>query len=276
MKNKSKLVSFLEDDFYDALREPTKKDKKLKDSDFFEAREGVFDAKTLEALEVLKRRKVISDIYWVVSTGKEADVFYAKSPRGEELAVKIYRIHTSKFRRMDLYTLGDRRFGRARSKLKSKWKWASREFKNLTIAWKNGVHVPKPVAIYRNIVVMEFIGENGNPAPQLKDVENLNDPEKSFNMLIDDIKRLYRDAKLVHSDLSPFNILYHKSICYIIDMAQGVNINHQYALRFLYRDLFHLVNFFKAYMDDVPEPDDIFLDITGIQSDPIIKSLVKD
>jgi len=266
----------LEDDLYDELREPTKRDKKIKDSEFFEAREGVFDTKTIEAIDVLKRRKIILDLYWVVSTGKEADVFYAKSPSNGELAVKIYRVHTSKFRRVDIYTMGDKRFGRARSKLKSKWRWASREFKNLTLAWKNGIHVPKPIAIYRNIVVMEFIGENGTPAPQLKDVDYIDDPITVFKTLISDVKRLYRNARLVHSDLSPFNILYHNGICYVIDMAQGVNINHQYALRFLYRDLYYLVNFFSAFIDNIPEVDTLFQDITGISPDPIVKSLVKN
>jgi len=264
----------LEEDFYDEFREPTKSDRLLKGAEYREAWEGVFDVKTLEAIETLKRRRVIEDLYWVVSTGKEADVFYAKSPSGDDLAVKIYRIHTSKFRRVDIYVLGDKRFGRARSVIKSKWSWARREFKNLTLAWKHGVHVPRPIAIHRNIVVMEFIGENGSPAPQLKDVEDIEDPEKVFLILIDDVRKLYKHAKIVHSDLSPFNILYHRGTCYIIDMAQGVNINHQYALRFLYRDLYYLVNFFAAFLDEIPNPDDIFKEITGIDPDPIIKSLV--
>ncbi len=274
MKSTSKLVRFLEDDFYDDLREPTKRDRRIKDSDFFEAKEGVFDTKTIEAIEALKRRKIILDIYWVVSTGKEADVFYAKSPSGEELAVKIYRVHTSKFRRVEIYTIGDRRFNKARSKLKSKWKWASREFKNLTIAWKKGIHVPKPIALYRNIVVMEFIGTDGTPAPQLKDVDNIENPTTVFYSLLNDVKKLYREARLVHSDLSPFNILYHNNLCYIIDMAQGVNINHEYALRFLYRDLYYITNYFMAFLDDLPSVDEIFQEITGISPDPIIKSLV--
>ncbi len=266
----------MDNDFYDEFREPTRRDRLLKGEEYKEAWQGVFDVKTLEALDALKRRRIIEDIYWVVSTGKEADVFYARSPNGDDLAVKIYRIHTSKFRRIDKYVLGDKRFGRMKSVIKSKWSWARREYKNLSSAWKCGVHVPKPIAVYRNIVVMEFIGQKGTPAPLLKDVEDIEYPEKVFDMLLNDIEKMYKEAKLVHADLSPFNILYHNGIAWIIDMAQGVNINHQYALHFLYRDLHHIINFFVAFLDDIPSPDEVFTRIVGKEPDLIIKSLVRE
>lgn len=265
----------MEDDYYDEFREPTKRDRLIKGKEYQDAWAGVFDPKTIEAVESLKRRKIIEDLYWVVSTGKEADVFYAKSPKGDDLAVKIYRIHTSKFRKIDIYVLGDRRFGRARSTIKSKWNWARREFKNLMLAWKNNIHVPKPITVHRNIVVMEFIGDEGSPAPLLKDVEYIENPERVFQQLLNDIDALYNKAKIVHSDLSPFNILYHNDICYIIDMAQGVNIHHQFALRFLYRDIFYIVNFFLAFLDKIPDPDEVFRKITGEEPDPVIKSFIE-
>jgi len=267
----------LEDDesIIDEFREPTRRDRRIKDSDYFSAWEGVFDAKTLEAIEYLKRKRIIEDIYWVVSTGKEADVFYAKSPKGEEYAVKIYRIHTSRFKRKDIYVLGDRRFARGLSEIKEKWSWARREFKSLKIAWRYEIHVPRPITVYRNVVVMEFIGEDGTPAPLLKDVEEIEEPEKVFKVLIEDINKLYNKAKLVHADLSPFNILYHKGICWIIDMAQAVRTSHHYALQFLYRDLYHLRNFFAAFIDELPTADELFKMITGREPDLIIKSYVE-
>ncbi len=264
-----------EDFFEEELREPTKRDRLIKGEEYREAWEGVFDVKTVEAIETLKRRKVIEDLYWVVSTGKEADVFYARSPSGADLAVKIYRIHTSKFRRVDIYTLGDKRFGRYKSVIKAKWGWARREFKNLKRAWDAGVHVPRPIAIYRNVVVMEFIGENGTPAPQLKDVTEIDNAEEVFQRLVDDIEKLYKKAKIVHADLSPYNILYHRGIAYIIDMAQGVPISHEFALRFLYRDLYHIVNYFSAFLDMIPSPDELYKRITGKEPDYIVRQFVE-
>ena len=271
MRNTFKLGDFLSE--YDELREPTKRDRIIRDEDYKKAWLGVLDTKTIEALETLKRRKIIGELGWIISTGKEADVFYARAPDGDELAVKIYRIHTSGFRNIDIYVMGDRRFSRARSPLKAKWSWARREFKNLKRAKRVGVNVPTPISVYRNIVVMEFIGENGIPARLLKDIDDLINPQKTFEILMNDIKKLYRNAKIVHADLSPFNILYHKGIPYIIDMAQGVDISHVYALKFLYRDIRNLRAFFLAYIDDIPNEEQLFYEITGLEPNDLIKNI---
>ena len=94
----------------DEFREPTRRDRKIRDFSYRQALQGVFDAKTIEAIEKLISSGVIEDIYYPISTGKEADVYYARSPKGEELAVKIYRVHTSAFKRIDLYVIDDKRF----------------------------------------------------------------------------------------------------------------------------------------------------------------------
>ncbi|MGQ4892304.1 MAG: serine protein kinase RIO [Candidatus Njordarchaeia archaeon] len=262
------------DDDYDELREPTRSDKRRKGIEYRKALEGVFDKKTLEALANLKKFKVLEDIYYVVSTGKEADVFYGKTTDGRDVAVKIYRIHTSRFKRIDDYILGDRRFGKIRSNIKLKWSWARREFKNLKLAFRAGVSVPEPITVHRNIVVMEFIGEEGVPAPLLRDadLEEIGDIDKFFKAIIDDIDKLYKKAKLVHADLSPFNILLWKGKHYIIDLAQGVKIDQEYALRFLYRDLVNLTAFFQAYIEEEINPDELFKQITGRYVDPFYKS----
>lgn len=265
-----------EDDFeeYDELREPTKSDKRIKGIEFRKAWAGVFDYKTLEALEDLRRFKVLQDIYWVVSTGKEADVFYGKTWDDREVAVKIYRIHTSRFKKIDDYILGDRRFGKIRSNIKLKWSWARREFKNLKLAFRAGVSVPEPIKVHRNIVVMQFIGDEGTPAPLLKDVEEIENPEKLFEEIISDMNKLYNKAKLVHADLSPFNILYWKGKHYIIDMAQGVRLDQEFALKFLYRDIVNMVSFFQSFLDKEIDPDKIYREITGKDVDPYIKSSI--
>ncbi len=266
-----------DEDFFDQeldeFREPTRLDKRKKGIEFRQAFEGVFDFKTIEALEFLKKIKIIKDIYWVVSTGKEADVFYGETWEGEEVAVKIYRIHTSAFKKIDDYILGDRRFGKMRSNIKLKWGWARREFKNLKLAYRAGASVPKPIKVHRNIVVMDFIGDNGVPAPLLKDVQldEIENPEKLFHEVIEDIKKLYQKAKLVHADLSPFNILYWNGKHYIIDLAQGLKIDQEYAHKFLYRDIVNLVSFFQAIIDDYIDPDSIYEDITGKDVDEYYK-----
>lgn len=257
----------------DEFREPTKSDKRIKGIEDFKAWEGVFDRKTIEALEELMTRGLLREIGWVVSTGKEADVFYGISEGDEEVAIKIYRIHTSKFRKIDDYVAGDRRFGRVKSVVKQKWNWAKREFKNLKRAYSAGVSVPRPITVHRNIVVMEFIGKEGTPAPLLKDVDpaEIENPEKLFNEIIGDMEKLYKKARLVHADFSPFNILYWEGKHYVIDLAQGMTLEQDLVHKYLYRDINNIISYFAAVIEDLPDPDEIFKRITGREVDPYYK-----
>ncbi|HOL40350.1 MAG TPA: RIO1 family regulatory kinase/ATPase, partial [Methanospirillum sp.] len=52
-------------------------------------------------------------------------------------------------------------------------------------------------------------------------------------------------AKLVHGDLSEYNILYGRGHPYLIDMGQAVTRDHPHAPGFLKRDLEQLNRFFN-------------------------------
>jgi len=83
---------------------------KIKDSSDLKAESGVFDTPTLKTLYTLANKGIITAMGGVVSTGKEADVFHAIGENGRELAIKIYRINTSDFQKMQDYLIGDPRF----------------------------------------------------------------------------------------------------------------------------------------------------------------------
>ena len=70
---------------------------------------GVFDKSTLTSINELIRRGYLDELTGIISTGKEANVYHAILGE-KELAVKLYLIDTSDFRRMDRYIKGDRRF----------------------------------------------------------------------------------------------------------------------------------------------------------------------
>ena len=56
----------------------------------------------------------------------------------------------------------------------------------------------------------------------------------------------YRDAHLIHGDLSPFNILLQQSHhILIIDWPQSVSTNHINAKELLERDLRNVLTFFQ-------------------------------
>ncbi|GAU18014.1 hypothetical protein TSUD_51240, partial [Trifolium subterraneum] len=56
---------------------------------------------------------------------------------------------------------------------------------------------------------------------------------------------LYQKCKLVHGDLSEYNILHYEGHLYIIDVSQAVDPDHPHALDFLREDIIHVSDFFK-------------------------------
>jgi len=221
-----------------------------KEADDFKVRDEVFDELTLKVLYRLASSGLIQALGGVISTGKEANVFHALGPDKRELAIKVYRIKTSDFKAMQDYILGDHRFAHVKKTKKDiVFAWTKKEFRNLTRASNVGVRVPEPVKYRDNVLVMEFIGKNGIAFPLLKQainrVENI---EQFWQTTIEFMKRLYSDARLVHADLSEYNILVDEQCDPVfIDMGQSVLLEHPRAQEFLRRDVSNMVKFFNEY-----------------------------
>jgi RIO kinase 1 len=56
---------------------------------------------------------------------------------------------------------------------------------------------------------------------------------------------LYQECKLIHADLSEYNMLYWQDKIYVIDVSQSVEHDHPHALDFLRRDITNVNDFFK-------------------------------
>ena len=158
------------------------------------------------------------------------------------VAVKIYRIATSDFKKMDYYLKGDPRFNvKTKNKRKIIYSWVTKEFKNLTRLENAGVRVPKPITSANNVLLIEFIGdENGNPAQPVRNQPPEN-PDEFWNLLLVDLKRFVNDAKLVHGDLSNYNILNLDEMPVIIDVSQSVVLDNPISRELLERDINTLV-----------------------------------
>jgi len=77
-----------------------KRDEKYaKDSEFFKTLEEVFDGSTVMAAYDLIRKKVIDHFNGAVASGKESRIYWAISPEGKDLAVKIYLTSSAEFRK---------------------------------------------------------------------------------------------------------------------------------------------------------------------------------
>ncbi len=207
--------------------------------------EDVFDNPTIRSLETLIAKKKISRIAGIIKSGKEGQVHLGFSHEGEPVVIKIYLIETSSFQKMADYIKGDRRFHNiGTDKRRLVYAWCAKEYRNLMKAHDSGVSVPKPIAFFNNVLVMELIGKDKTPAPQLSDTD-VNDPQEMFAAVLDNMKKLYFKASLVHADLSEYNILVKDKRPILIDMGQSVLLKHPMAQRFLERDVRNIVNFFN-------------------------------
>src|SRR3972149_5585595 len=208
--------------------------------------EEVFDQATRMVIYRFMTEGVLDEVHGVVSAGKEARVYWGKNKEGKDLAVKIYLTSSAEFKKgMFKYIEGDYRFKGVKHDTRSLiFAWAQKEFRNLEQAFRAKVNVPKPIAVKNNILVMEFIGKDGVSAPSLKERLPVN-PEKAYRSVLIYMERLYRDADLVHADLSEYNIMMWRGKPVLFDMSQSVPTSHPLAKSLLQRDLVNVNKFFN-------------------------------
>jgi RIO kinase 1 len=222
---------------------PPKEVKQFKEKQKIES--SVFDVRTLHILSDFIKKKVVDSVDYPMATGKEADVFRATTETGH-VAIKIYRIETSNFQNMQDYMTGDPRFFHVK---KNKWdivfNWTKKEFSNLKLFEKAGVRAPRPIAFKKNVLLMEFIGEEGVPDSTLKQM-GADTPERTLDTILGYVKKLYKN-EIVHADLSEYNVLMHMGEPVIIDVGQAVLLNHPKAEEFLERDVATMLKYFRKY-----------------------------
>ncbi len=208
----------------------------------------VFDDFTLQTLYRLADKGYFEVIEGVIATGKEANVYRVK--KGDNyLAAKIYMTLTSEFKNMWQYIKGDPRFMKVgSSKHQLVFTWAKKEFKNLMLCEGLGVRVPHPVVQKKNVLIMEFIGENGVAAPIAKKLPP-EDPKEWYNTLSAWVEKLYKN-NFVHGDMSEFNVL-NAGEPVVIDVGQGVKREHPMAEEMYKRDVANLKRWFSKLGVDV-------------------------
>ncbi|MBP1986425.1 serine/threonine-protein kinase Rio1 [Halolamina salifodinae] len=224
--------------------------KRLKNVERLKVEQGAFDDATLAALYKLVQDGHVGAFGGPLSTGKEANVYEARGESGN-VAVKIYRINASDFRQMREYLEGDPRFeGLENNKKATVLAWTRKEFANLKRAAKAGVRVPEPIAVQRNVLVMELVGQaDERRAPRLAEVD-VENPQQAYEVVREYMRRLHA-AGLVHGDLSEYNMIVHEGELVIIDMGQAVTVHHPNSGEFLTRDCKNVAAFFSRQGIDV-------------------------
>ncbi len=240
---------------------------RIKDADQFKVEQSVFDDATLAALYKLVQDGHVDAFGGPLSTGKEANVYTALGPEGE-VAVKIYRINASNFRQMREYLEGDPRFeGLGGKKKDVVLAWVKKEYATLRRAAAAGVRVPEPIAAERNVLVMEYIGDEAGRAKRLGEV-NVENPRTAYEVLTEYMRRLYA-AGLIHGDFSEYNVVVHEGELVVIDLGQAVTVHHPNAREFLERDCRNVSNFLTRQGLTVTEADvlGVVTDADSDQSD---------
>ena len=213
--------------------------------------EQVLDPKTRMILLKMLNRGVIESINGCISTGKEANVYHASTDDGSDRAIKVYKTSILTFRDRDKYVSGEFRFRNGYCKhnpRKMVRTWAEKEMRNLIRIKEAGIRCPEPFLLRAHVLLMEFIGMNKSPAPLLREV-NMTD-SMAHTMYLDCIllvRDLYTKARLVHADLSEFNILFDGKQLVVIDVSQAVEHDHPRALEFLRKDCCNINTFFRKY-----------------------------
>ncbi len=212
---------------------------------------GIFDTKTMVFLSKFFNKGVVATLGHIIARGKEADLYLADAGGsdavrgGKYVVLKFFRIETSSFYRMGEYMLGDPRFSRiSRKKYGIVMEWCKKEFGNLLLAEKAGVRAPRPFMFNGSVLAMSFISDGGtDPAPTLRETD-LADPQATLDSILGEVRKMYR-GKMVHADLSEYNILVSDGVPYLIDFGQAVMVQHPKAQEFLGRDVRNLLQYFR-------------------------------
>uniref|UniRef100_A0A3Q3R8P5 Serine/threonine-protein kinase RIO1 n=1 Tax=Monopterus albus TaxID=43700 RepID=A0A3Q3R8P5_MONAL len=209
----------------------------------------VLDPRTRMILFKMLSRGVICEISGCISTGKEANVYYASTSAGDGRAIKIYKTSILLFKDRDKYVSGEFRFrhgyckGNPRKMVRT---WAEKEMRNLIRLQTGGITRPHPIRSH--VLLMSFIGKDNMPAPLLKNA-SLSElkARELYLQVLQNMRKMFQDARLVHADLSEFNMLYHNGDAYIIDVSQSVEHDHPRALEFLRKDCSNVNQFFVKH-----------------------------
>lgn len=211
--------------------------------------EQVLDPRTRMILFKILNKGVICEINGCISTGKEANVYHATNADGYERAVKVYKTSILIFKDRDRYVTGEFRFRHGYCKhnpRKMVKTWAEKEMRNLTRMHQAGIPCPEPIILRSHVLVMDFIGIDGWPAPLLKDVTLSESKSRELYLqCIQIVRNIFWKCRLVHADLSEFNMLYQQDQLYVIDVSQSVEHDHPHALEFLRKDCTNVTDFFK-------------------------------
>lgn len=223
----------------------------------------------LESLGAFYEHKWISDVTRRVKGGKEASVYQCKPGAEVEvplLAVKVYRPRSlrnlkndQQYRvgRVDLDEDGTALWKEADKNAIAKrtnygeevrhQSWIAYEFVTMETLYEAGADVPKPFAKEKNAILMEYVGDDINPAPPLSHISLEHEEAKElYERVVRNIDIMLSKDR-IHGDLSAYNILYWDGEIKLIDFPQVViPESNPASWNIFQRDVHRVCQYFSA------------------------------
>lgn len=223
----------------------------------------------LESLGDFYEHKWITDVLRSVKGGKEASVYLCRSGPAIEaplVAAKVYRPRSLRNLKND----GQYRVGRtdldadgnaivkdgdihamqkrtAYGEELRHQSWIAYEFQTLEMLHAAGADVPKPYAMEKNAILMDYIGDFGSAAPAISSV-TLDSDEilPIFDRVLHNVDLLLSNQR-IHGDLSAYNILYWDGDITLIDFPQVVQPeSNPEAWTIFLRDITRVCQYFAS------------------------------
>jgi RIO kinase 1 len=216
-----------------------------------------------EAFEHFLDEGLIHSVIRPIKSGKEASVHLCRanpSTTEERLAaLKVYHPPDRRaFRDEGLYRDGE--FIKPRTVRKAVEKrtrfgrevaaaiWVNREWEMLGELHGAGADVPRPIARTDRAILMSYVGDEDDAAPQLRSYRlERSEADDLFRQVLRNIELfLYRNV--IHGDLSPYNVLVWEGRVTVIDLPQAVDPRkNRHARTLLERDVERVVEHFAPH-----------------------------
>ncbi|OQS55164.1 RIO1 [Ecytonucleospora hepatopenaei] len=275
-----------------------KTERKIKDSSMFATTDKVLDHTSKGILDSLKRRNKLHSVEQAIATGKEAAIFpgiidknietkFINAVKEEtdsivdvkpqtfvKCAIKIYKTSTMFFKDRTKYIKNEKRYSNicttnSRKLIKV---WAEKEVRNLKRIRKAGILAPCPLYLKKSVLIMEMVMKEDKVSQILKNYKKIT--QKTYDDTLQIIDDMYNKAKLVHGDLSEYNILIgDNENLYVIDVGQSVDLTHENALYFLIIDIININIFYKNKNVLLYDENTIFEKITNLKIPNCLKGI---
>jgi len=223
----------------------------------------------LDSLGSFYEHKWISDVLKRVKGGKEASVYQCRSGVAVDaplVAAKVYRPRSLRNLKNDQqYRVGRVDLDEDGNALTKKadidavikrtsygeevrhQSWIAYEYKTLEDLYEAGADVPRPYAMEKNAILMDFVGDHNTAAPTLNSVAlERDEAQPLFERVLRNIDLMLKHDR-IHGDLSAYNILYWNGDITLIDFPQVVlPSSNPASWNIFLRDVTRICQYFSA------------------------------